>query len=107
MFIHVFIFNLILSVLNQPVVEINLNLWFNWLMTTKNDYPLERAIQIAGGQTAIARICEVSPQAVHKWIRKGRVPSHQCLKIELATHSEVSRFVLRPDVFGQEVDEKH
>jgi DNA-binding transcriptional regulator YdaS (Cro superfamily) len=73
------------------------------IMTTIS--PIQAAIKYAGGQTAVARICGVTPQAVNKWLKKGRVPSEQCLKIELAIDSKVSCNDLRPDVFGAKTND--
>lgn len=60
--------------------------------------PLQTAVTKAGGQAALAAMCSVTPQAVWQWLKKGRAPAGQVLKIEAAT--EVSRHDLRPDVFG-------
>ena len=42
----------------------------------------------------------VTPQAVHNWIVRG-VPAERCLAIENATGGAITRYELRPDVFGQ------
>lgn len=42
----------------------------------------------------------ISPQAVHKWTISGAVPAERVLAIEAATKGKVSRYDLRPDVFG-------
>lgn len=56
------------------------------------------AVERIGGQAALAAICKVTPQAVNQWARRGRPPADQVLVIEAA--SGVSRYELRPDVFG-------
>lgn len=56
---------------------------------------LNEAKRAAGGASAIARIVNVTPQAVAQW---RAVPPEHVLKIEKATG--VSRHVQRPDVFG-------
>lgn len=61
--------------------------------------PLERAIEIAGGLTALAEKLEVSPQVITNWRARG-VPADRVLAVETATEGNVSRHELRPDVFG-------
>lgn len=60
--------------------------------------PLQTAVDRIGGQAALAAVCGVTPQAVWQWLKKGRAPADQVLKIEAATGE--SRHDLRPDVFG-------
>lgn len=57
---------------------------------------IERAVEKAGGQQALADVCGVKYQAVQKWIRFG-VPAERVLTIETATG--VSRHELRPDIY--------
>lgn len=52
-----------------------------------------------GGQAALARALEVSPQAVSQWV-KGRRPVPPRLAIRIEELTGVSRHELRPDVFG-------
>lgn len=59
---------------------------------------IERAINILG-LAGLARVLGVSPQAVHKW-RSTRVPAERCATVEKATGGAVTRYDLRPDVFG-------
>jgi DNA-binding transcriptional regulator YdaS (Cro superfamily) len=70
-------------------------------MTTKT--PLERAIDAAGGQTALARKIgkNISQQHVAYWLRavKG-VPAEMAADIETACEKAVTKEELRPDVFG-------
>ncbi|WP_200911269.1 transcriptional regulator [Sphingomonas sp. Leaf62] len=59
---------------------------------------LRSAVDAAGSQSAMARIVGCSPQAVSKWVNRGKVcPAEYVLKVEAATG--VSRFDLRPDVY--------
>lgn len=63
---------------------------------------LTLAVDKAGSQAEIARIAEVSPTAVWKWVQSSkRVPAEFVLKIEAATG--VSRHDLRPDIYPREV----
>lgn len=59
---------------------------------------LEKAIEIAGGQSALARVCGLSQTAVWKWKQSSkRVPGDYVLSVEAATGIPCS--VLRPDIF--------
>ena len=62
---------------------------------------LERAIEICGGQTALAIAIGVKQPNVWNWLNRadGVTPAEYCLKIEQATHGAVTRYELRPDVF--------
>jgi len=71
--------------------------------------PLERAVKIAGGQTALARkINEKTPGAavtqgqVWKWLQSGRPPAPWVIPIEKAVDGNVTRHQLRPDVYPRE-----
>jgi DNA-binding transcriptional regulator YdaS (Cro superfamily) len=64
--------------------------------------PLEKAIQICGSQSELARRIggKVRTGHIHYWLR-NRVPSERCVAIEQATEGRVTRHDLRPDVFGE------
>ena len=68
------------------------------LMDSKS--ALERAIELAGGQTALAKAIGVTTQAVSQWIE---VPPLRVLQVERA--SGVSRSDLRPDLYPAEPEE--
>lgn len=59
---------------------------------------LDRAVQSAGSQQALAQLLGIKPPSVSGWYDRRRVPAERCIAIELATG--VSRHQLRPDVFG-------
>lgn len=62
---------------------------------------LQSALEIAGTQTALAKICGVSQQAVWKWVQSSkRLPAEYVLRVEAATG--VSRHLLRPDIYPVE-----
>ncbi|MBC2655532.1 helix-turn-helix domain-containing protein [Pseudomonas sp. MSSRFD41] len=61
---------------------------------------IHRAVKAAGGQSALARILKVTPQAVQKMCASGRVPAERAIEIEKATG--VSRHELRPDLYPSE-----
>jgi DNA-binding transcriptional regulator YdaS (Cro superfamily) len=68
-------------------------------MSTK---ALKAAIKAAGGQTALARKIGKQQGHVAKWLhRDKKVPAKMCAAIEAATNGEVTRYELRPDVFGE------
>lgn len=60
--------------------------------------PFTKSLSIVGGPSAMARILNVTPQAVCFW-RDGKreLPVECCPAIELATSGEVTRRDLRPD----------
>ncbi len=62
--------------------------------------PIERACDLAGGQSALARQLGCTPQNVQKMCRTGHVPSNHVLKIERVTG--VSRHELRADLYPAE-----
>lgn len=61
---------------------------------------IERAVRLAGSQTALAKSLCVTPQAVQKWVSQGCVPSEHCRTIEGLFPDSVSRYELNPAVFG-------
>lgn len=63
---------------------------------------LKKAIDLAGGQTKVAKKCNTTQQRVWNWIhRDKKIPAEYVLNIEKLTG--VSRHELRPDIypFGQ------
>ena len=60
---------------------------------------LERAIEIAGGQSALGRAINKRQSVIRDWlVRKGRAPAEACGLIEAATG--VTRAELRPDIYA-------
>lgn len=55
----------------------------------------KRAIEACGGTYVVAEMLGVSRQAVEKWVR---IPPRHVLRVE--AESGVSRYELRPDIFG-------
>lgn len=63
---------------------------------------LQKAVECAGSQSALARHCDVSPTAVWKWVQSSkRLPAEYVLRVEAATG--VSRHHLRPDIYPFEI----
>ncbi len=58
---------------------------------------IQKAVLAAGGQSALARSLNVTPQAVQKMCASGRVPAERVLDIERVTG--VGRTELRPDLY--------
>ena len=61
---------------------------------------LLKAIEIMGNQRKLADACGISEMAVSKWVKRGQVPIERCLDIERATGLQVTRYDLRPEIFG-------
>mgnify|MGYP000884337945 CR=1 FL=1 len=61
--------------------------------------PLQRAVDLAGSQTELARRIGVQQAHVWNWLNrsKGKVPGEHVIPIEKATG--VSRHELRPDLY--------
>jgi TorA maturation chaperone TorD/DNA-binding transcriptional regulator YdaS (Cro superfamily) len=61
---------------------------------------LAQAIEIVGGQAALARLLGVSQPTVWHWVHKAeRVPGEHVIAIETVTGGRVSRHDLRPDLY--------
>lgn len=77
---------------------------------------VQRAVAIAGGQTALAKLVDgLDPSArltegdvkqahVWKWLRMDKIPAERAIELELALGGRMIRQEFRPDIFG-EVDE--
>lgn len=70
---------------------------------------LLRAVELAGGQSALARKCtphasrKVTQQDVWSWIhRSERVAGDCAIPVELAVEGRVRRHELRPDLYPAE-----
>jgi Uma2 family endonuclease/DNA-binding transcriptional regulator YdaS (Cro superfamily) len=63
-------------------------------------FPLKTAVEIAGGQTALAEHIGSTQGHVSKWLERNYVPPEYVLPIERATG--VSRHELRPDIYPVE-----
>lgn len=65
-----------------------------------NTSELQRACRLVGGQAALGRKIGRSQSTVWNWLQRG-IPADECPTIEKATDGEVTRYQLRPDVFGE------
>lgn len=61
---------------------------------------IQKAVRLAGSQSALARLCKLTPQAVQKWVDQGYVPSERCREVESALDKQVTRYELNPETFG-------
>lgn len=62
---------------------------------------LRAALEKAGSQSELARICGVSQPSVWAWISKAKsLPAEHVLAVEAATG--ISRHDLRPDIYPRE-----
>lgn len=62
---------------------------------------IKKVVDIHGSQKALADVIGVKPVQVFKWLHSvTAVPSGRCLAIEAASKKSVTRYELRPDVFG-------
>ena len=69
-----------------------------------NTSAIEKAISITGSQSELARRIGVRQGTLWKWLRKGVAPAEHIVAIERATNGKISRYELRPDVFGPAPD---
>jgi len=66
----------------------------------KNKTAIQRAIDFFGNDVQLANAMNITPQAVGKW-KRSKVPAERCLELEEKTEGNVTRYQLRPDVFGK------
>jgi DNA-binding transcriptional regulator YdaS (Cro superfamily) len=71
------------------------------MITKSEKEALEEAINIIGGQSALARLFDIKQQAVNQWLKNG-VPFRRVIPIEKATKKKVSRYRLKPSLFESE-----
>ena len=74
------------------------------MILNMNASPLETAIKLAGGVPAVAKSLCISQPAVHRWRARGKLPADRAIHLERATNGQVTRYELRPDVFGPAPD---
>lgn len=63
---------------------------------------VSKLIRQAGGCSALGRSVGVTHAAIRRWKLMGRVPAERVLAVERITG--VSRYQLRPDVYGDAPD---
>jgi len=64
---------------------------------------LSQSINLVGGQEKLAQDLGLKTQGqISSWVTGRRpLPSKHCIKIEQLTNSQITRYELRPDVFGK------
>lgn len=68
--------------------------------------PIEKAVSVAGGLSELGDAIGVTRPMVYQWINRIRpVAAKHCIPIEQATQGAVTRYQLRPDVFGKSPDQ--
>jgi DNA-binding transcriptional regulator YdaS (Cro superfamily) len=60
---------------------------------------IDRAAEVVGSRTKLAKIMGVSQSCITQWDRRKRIPAARVIEIEKITG--ISRHVLRPDIFGE------
>lgn len=65
-----------------------------------NMTPIDRAIAYFGSQQALAATLGIRSPSISEWRVRNKVPAERCLAIEQATNGAVTRYELRPEVFG-------
>lgn len=61
---------------------------------------LEKAVRLAGGQSALARLIGKKQSHVWTWINRGcRAPADQVIPISRAVDLAVTPYELRPDIY--------
>jgi DNA-binding transcriptional regulator YdaS (Cro superfamily) len=63
---------------------------------------IDKAIKKAGGLSALADKLGIRPQTVWNWQDRGKVPPDHAIAVEEATEGAVTRYELRPDIFGKD-----
>jgi len=63
--------------------------------------PIQRAVDAVGGVSQLAKSCDVTYEAVRKWLSLDRLPAERVLEVERLTG--VSRHELRPDLYPREL----
>lgn len=72
------------------------------MITESEKEALLEALNIVGGQSALARMFDIKQQAVQQWLKNG-VPYKRVIPIEKATRRKVSRYRLKPSFFEPEI----
>lgn len=73
----------------------------------KNQDALEKAVKLAGGEVALARLCgpPITQSHVHNWRFRNkfkRLPGECVLNVEYGLNKRMTRYQLRPDLYPHE-----
>ena len=61
---------------------------------------IEQAIALAGSEAKLGAAAGVSQHAIWYAKKKGRITAELAISIDRATKGEISKVMLRPDLFG-------
>lgn len=59
---------------------------------------IEKVVKDFGSQIALARLLDVTPQAVNEWLKRGRISATAAALLEERTKGAYKKADLRPDV---------
>lgn len=62
---------------------------------------IQKAVEVVGGQTALAEKCGKKQGHVSYWLKQEQVTAETALLVDAATSGVVSKYQLRPDIFGE------
>jgi len=65
--------------------------------------PVQKAIDLAGSQTALGQLVGVKQQTVYCWLTKfGHIPVKHVLRLEKLFKGRLTRHEMRPDIYPPE-----
>lgn len=62
---------------------------------------IEKVLKLAKTQAEIAKILNITPQAVSKQLKKGKLLPEHCIALEKHYNGLITRYELDPDHFGE------
>ncbi len=62
---------------------------------------VQELCDMAGGTGELAKIAGVRSQAVSIWKRTNKIPVERVLQIEKGLRYKVTRYEMRPDIYGE------
>ena len=63
---------------------------------------LDQVIDILGSQTALAQKLNLQQPSINSWKLRGMIPPGRCRDIEKIVRGGVTRYEMRPDIFGKD-----
>jgi DNA-binding transcriptional regulator YdaS (Cro superfamily) len=67
---------------------------FHWEIMVESG--IAKAVRLAKGQSALARLLKCSPQCVQRWVKQGWPSLKGCARIEEVLNGRVTRAELHP-----------
>ena len=74
------------------------------MISKSADWPVHAVINRVGGRRRLADILGITATSVAGWINRGYVPASRVLELERLTG--ISRYDLRPDLYGEKSNEE-